>query len=209
LTIPFSPLRCRASPRSRTRPRCYPGSSARRWSNCRRDCWGCGRSCGWCSCRRNRWSHGRGGRRRYRRRWCRCTRRPFAPGDIDSVNAPALIGANGVAGHPPPKPTLYTRNKRQVHHGRDEALRVAAPSLTASNRVAPISADCAVIPADQEATARSDNILIRLPLIDADLQHAAVKAEIGIHARRFQVEVVPECQPRGEYLEKSKGQRVQ
>ena len=68
---------------------------------------------------------GRGSRRRRSRRRCarRGTRRPFpvAPGNFDRINAPTLIGATAVAGHPPTKCTRL-KKKWQVRHGRDEAL---------------------------------------------------------------------------------------
>src|SRR5207249_3257616 len=112
--------------------------------------------CRWCrrdgDCRR--------GCRRSSRSW-RCTRRSrrrrrapskkVAPGDVNRVNAPALIDASVVAGHPPAK-SAQRLNRREVHHGRDEAFRVAAPSLTASNWTTPIRADCAVVTAHHEAT---------------------------------------------------------
>jgi hypothetical protein len=126
----------------------------------------------------------------------------LAPGNVDRVNAPTLIGATGVAGHPPTKPTDCL-NRWYIHHGRDEALRVAAPSLTTSNRAAAISTDGAVIAADHEASASSKNILKSISTVTAELQHTAIVAEVRILARRFKVEVVPEGQTWGSPLEKT------
>ena len=68
----------------------------------------------------------------------------------------------------------------QIHHGRDETLRVAAPSLTTCNRTAPIGADHAVISSHGEAPAGCKNILKRISAVSAELQHAAVEAEVRI-----------------------------
>ena len=124
----------------------------------------------------------------------RGTRLRYAPSYIDRVNAPTLTGATGVAGHPPAQPAVACENEGQVDHGRDKALRVATPSLTASNRTTPIGADRAVISAHNKAAAGCKNILKRIPAVSADLQHAAVEAEVRILARRFKIEVVPESQ---------------
>jgi hypothetical protein len=64
--------------------------------------------------------------------------------------------------------------------------------LTTCNRAAAISANGAVIPAHDEAPASGKNILKRVSTVTAHLQHAAVVAEIGILARRFKIEIVPE-----------------
>jgi hypothetical protein len=145
------------------------------------------RSCGRCYCRCDCWcnsrSHSRCDRRRGRRRRCwRLTRSRCTTSNIDRVNAPTLVGLAGVAGHSPAQPHLWENKNWQVDHGRDEALRVAAPRLTASNRATAIGADCAVISAHREAPAGSKNVLECISAVSADLQHAAVKAEVGIFA---------------------------
>jgi hypothetical protein len=83
------------------------------------------------------------------------------------------------------------RHRRYVHHGRDEAFGVAAPSLTTSNRATPIGADCAVIASHDEAPASSDDIG-ESTAANANLQHAAVEAKVRVWARCFKIEVVPE-----------------
>ncbi len=80
----------------------------------------------------------------------------------------------------------------QVDHRHDEALRVAAPSLTTCNRTAPIVADRAVIAATDEAATDSKHVLKRVSTVGADLQHAPVKSYVGIYVRCFKVEVLPE-----------------
>jgi hypothetical protein len=117
----------------------------------------------------------------------------MTPGNVDRVNAPTLIGATAVAGHPPTKCTRH-KKKWQVRHGRDEALGVAAPSLTTSNRTTAISADCAVIASHYEAPASCKNILKRISTVSADLQDASVEAEVRVFGRRFKVEILPENQ---------------
>jgi hypothetical protein len=125
-----------------------------------------------------------------------------APGDVHGVNAPALIGAHGIAGHPPTEST-FCLNRREVHYGRDEALRIAAPSRTTGNRTATISADSAVITAHQKATAGGNNVLKGVSTVSAELQYATVEPEVGIRLRGFEIEVLPKGQTWGEPLEKS------
>ena len=132
----------------------------------------------------------------------------MTPGDVDGVHAPAFAGSTSVAGHPPAQPALYNQG-RQIHRGRDEATRVAAPSSTPSNWATPIGADCAVIAAKKEAAARINDVVIGLPLVNADLQHAAVKREIRIHIGRFEIEIMPECQLRGGCFEDRELYRVE
>jgi hypothetical protein len=115
----------------------------------------------------------------------------LAPTDTDRVNAPTFAGANGIARHPPTQPTLNNQ-ERQSHDRRDETLRVAAPSLTASDRTSPIRADGAIVTTKQKASTSVEDVVIRLSLVNADLQYGAVKAEIRVCVRRFQIEVVAE-----------------
>jgi hypothetical protein len=125
-----------------------------------------------------------------------------APGDVNRVNAPALIDASGIAGHPPAK-SAERLNRREVHHGRDEAFRVAAPSLTASNWTTPIRADCAVVTAHHEATASGKNVLECVSAVSAEFQHPAVETEVRIWIGGFKIEVLPEGQTWGHPFEKS------
>jgi hypothetical protein len=118
----------------------------------------------------------------------------MTPGNVDRINAPTLIGATAVAAHPPTKCCTRHKKKWPVHHGRDEALRIAAPSLTTSNRTTAISADGAVVASDHEDPASCKNILKRFSTVSADLQDASVEAEVRVFARRFKVEILPENQ---------------
>jgi hypothetical protein len=68
----------------------------------------------------------------------------------------------------------------QIDHGSDETLRVAAPSLTTCNRTTPVGADRAIITSHSKAPAGGKNILKRISAVSAELQHAAVEAEVGI-----------------------------
>ena len=141
---------------SRTRARCRSkrGRTVRAWPG--------GRQWTWCG--------------RWPRRLCRrLTRSRCATSNIDRVNPPALIGATRIASHPPAQPEAGG-NDWQIDHGRDEALRVAAPSLTTCNRTTAIGADCAVIPTHDKAPASCTDILESISTISAKLQHATVKA---------------------------------
>ena len=130
----------------------------------------------------------------------------MAVGKIDRVNAPTLIRATSVAGHPPAKPNVCAAGG-QIHHARDEASRVAAPGLTTSNRTAAICADSAIIAAHEKAA--GGNLLKSISPVGAEFQHATVETEIRIRIRCFKIEVVPECQSRAKNLEKNEIQRVE
>ena len=96
-----------------------------------------------------------------------------------------------------------------MNRGRDEAIRIAAPSLTTGNRAATISADGAVIASCNESTASLKDVLERLSLVNADLQHATIKTEIGIFGRGFEIEVMSEGQLLADRLEDSEAWQVQ
>ena len=115
---------------------------------------------------------------------------PLAPGDVDRVNSPTLIGATAIAGHPPAQPTDCL-NRWQVHHRRDEALGVTAPCPTTGNGTATILANRPVVAAHEKAPTGEENILKRGSAVRAELQHAAVVAEMWVRVRRFKVEVLP------------------
>jgi hypothetical protein len=83
-------------------------------------------------------------------------------------------------------------NDWEVDHRRDEARRIAAPSLTTCNRTAPVVTDRSVISASHEAATDGKHVLKCVSTVSADLQHAAVKSYIGIYVRCFKVEVLPE-----------------
>jgi hypothetical protein len=89
----------------------------------------------------------------------------------------------------------------ELHHTCNEAFRIAAPTLQTSNRTAPVGADRAVIPTHDEALRR--DVLKRISAIGANLQHATVEAEVGIHIRRLKIKIVAEPYPRDEPLENS------
>jgi len=55
-----------------------------------------------------------------------------------------------------------------------------------------IGADSAVIAAHKKTAASGKNILKRISPVTAELQHAAVIAEVGILARCLEIEVLPE-----------------
>jgi hypothetical protein len=80
--------------------------------------------------------------------------------------------------------------------------------LTTSNGTTAISGDHAVVAAYDEAAARIKDILECISAIKADLQHAAIEAQIGIHVRCFKVEVLLEGQLRSNCGERE-GQRVE
>ena len=111
--------------------------------------------------------------------------------NIGIVNAPAFVGATGVACHSPAQ-LAQIKRKWQLHRCRNEALRVAAPSLTTGNGTAAVRADGAVIAAIHEAANRGD-VLKRTSIVSADLQHTAVKTEVGVLAGSLEVKVMPEC----------------
>jgi hypothetical protein len=161
---------------------------SRAWARYRRKCWRtvrawrCGRLGTWSRCRARK------------RSWC-VTRTRFAPGDINRVNAPAFSGATVITGHSPAE-SAACGNEWEVDHARNEAFRIAAPGLAIANRTAPISADCTIITTHDEAAAGGQNVLKRVSTVKANLQHATVETQVGIHARCFKVEVVPKGQLR-------------
>src|SRR5262245_41499036 len=107
--------------------------------------------------------------RRRTRVWSRRrARNRFAPNNIDAVNAPTLIGATRIAGHPPTKPEARG-NGWQVDNGCNEALRVATPSLTTSNRTTSVGSNSAVVAGSYETTASGKDILKRISTISAEL----------------------------------------
>jgi hypothetical protein len=132
----------------------------------------------------------------------------LAPGLIDIVNAPTLIGARGIASHPPAQPTERL-NRWYVHHRRDKTFGVAAPSSTTRDRTTTISADGAVITTHEKASAGGKNILKGSSAISAELQHATVKTDIRIRIRGFEVEIVSETQTCGTALEETKLRRIE
>jgi hypothetical protein len=132
----------------------------------------------------------------------------LAPGLIDVVNAPTLIGAGGIGSHPPPQPTECL-NRWYVHHRRHKTFGVAAPSSTTCDRTTTISADGAVIAAYEKASARDNNVLKRISTIGAELQHASVEPESRIRIGCFKIEVVPESQTCGTALEETKLRRIE
>jgi hypothetical protein len=115
-----------------------------------------------------------------------------AKSNVDRVNAPTLIRATGIGGHPPAQPASRRLNCWQAHRGRDKALRIAAPCLKPSNRAAPIGCDRPIVSAHEEGARR--NVLKRVSIVSAELQHAAVEAQIGIRLRCFKIEVLPKGQ---------------
>lgn len=147
----------------------------------------------------NRLSRTRARNRRGPGPGCRCvkrsrcrTRLELAPSNNDTIEAPAFPGTAVIARHAPTQRGAY-RNRRQVHHGRDEALRIAAPCLSTCNRTATVLGNRAVVAARDEATAGCKNVLERVSTVRADLQHGPVEADIGIGGG-FKVEIVPKCQ---------------
>jgi hypothetical protein len=75
--------------------------------------------------------------------------------------------------------------------------------LTTSNWTTPVSADGTIIAAHQKGANRGD-ILKRIPAVAAELQHAAVEAQIGIRLRCFKIEVLPKGQTWRDTLEEIK-----
>ena len=112
----------------------------------------------------------------------------MALNESDVINAPAFARASVVAGHPPAQLTIDNK-RREVHYRCDEAPRVAAPCVAASDGTASSSGDDRVIAARLEAAANGwvGNVgeLTVVDIERRDLQHAAVKTAL-------QVEVMPE-----------------
>jgi len=117
---------------------------------------------------------------------------PLAPSDVESVHTPTLAAATRIAGHAPAKPPLLL-NLWYVHHGRDEAFGVTAPSPATCNRAAAVSGNGAVIPAQYEAAANGKNVLKCIATISAQLQYAAIEADVRVYIGCFEIEVMPEC----------------
>jgi hypothetical protein len=68
--------------------------------------------------------------------------------------------------------------------------------VTTGNRAAPIGADGSVIAAVEECATCVEDVLECISAVITDFQHTAVEAEIGVLARRFEIEVMPEHQLR-------------
>lgn len=133
---------------------------------------------------------------------------PLAPGLIDIINAPTLIGARVIASHPPPQPTERL-NRWYVHHRCDKTFGVAAPSPTTGNRTTTISTDGAVIAPYEKAAASCKNILKGSSAVSAELQNAAVETQVRICIGCFKIEIVPESHACGTALEKTELWRVE
>jgi hypothetical protein len=88
--------------------------------------------------------------------------------NANRVNAPAFAGASVIAGHSAAQPGVFGA-ERQVDDGGNEALRIAAPRLTACNRTAPISGDRTVVAANDEAAAYGKNVLKGVSTVRAHL----------------------------------------
>jgi hypothetical protein len=131
----------------------------------------------------------------------------FAPSDIDGIDAPAFAGTAVIARHAPTQ-SGGCGNQWQVDHGRDEALRIPAPCLTTSNRTAPVAGNRAVVAAHNEATAGRKNVSKRVSTVRADLQYAAVEADIGIGGG-FKIKIVAECQLSAARFSKEDGRRIE
>ena len=71
---------------------------------------------------------------------------PLAPANVDRVHPPAFPRAADIAGHSPAQPTPQSQALAGTPR-RNEATRVAAPCLTATNRAATVNTDRAVIAA--------------------------------------------------------------
>jgi hypothetical protein len=76
----------------------------------------------------------------------------MALNERDVINPPAFAGATVVAGHPPAQLTIYNKSGK-VHCRRDEAARVAAPCVAASDGTASSGGDDRVIAARLETAA--------------------------------------------------------
>jgi hypothetical protein len=76
----------------------------------------------------------------------------MALSERDVINAPAFARATVVAGHPPSQLTIYNK-RREIHCRRDEAARVAAPCVAASDGTASSSGDDRVVAARIEGAA--------------------------------------------------------
>jgi hypothetical protein len=77
--------------------------------------------------------------------------------------------------------------------------------LKPGNRAASIGCDRPIVSAHEEGAGR--NILKCISIVSAELQHAAVEAQIGIRIRCFKIEVLPEGQTWRATLEEIKLER--
>jgi hypothetical protein len=75
--------------------------------------------------------------------------------------------------------------------------------VAASDGTASSGSDDRVIAARLETAANGWVGNVGECTVNADLQHAAIKAEIGILVRGFEIEVMPECQLLGDRLKDS------
>jgi len=116
-----------------------------------------------------------------------------APGNRHGIDTPAFAGTTAVTGHAPTEanPRRY-HNCWYVHHSREKTARIAAPCLTACNRAASISSDCAIITSADETAANIENVLKRGSAIGARLKHTAIEADIRIDIGGFEIEVLSE-----------------
>ena len=73
-------------------------------------------------------------------------------------------------------------NRWQVHCGRHEATRVAAPSLAARDGAAAIGADRAGIAAGNKIASHLQDVLVGLSIVETDFQYAAIESKDWIHA---------------------------
>ncbi len=117
----------------------------------------------------------------------------MAPNNVACVNAPAFARASVIARHPPTQHRIQ-KLWRQVHYRRNKAFRVPAPRRTTSDRTASVGRNRTVVTTTLKAAQHSD-VSKCISAVNAELQNAPVEAEVGILTRRFEIEVVSECQP--------------
>jgi hypothetical protein len=131
----------------------------------------------------------------------------MTPSDGYVVDAPTFAGTIVVAGHSPTKSTSTgCLDWWQIHHARDEASRVAAPSPTASNWTTAIGADRAVVTAHYKKAGA--NPVKCISAVGAEFENASVEADTRINVRGFKIEAVPERQLRAAAFKERKGHRV-
>ena len=111
-------------------------------------------------------------------------RRCEALSDSDVVDAPSFAGDAAVTPHPPAQDKLRAAS-RETHDAVDKATRVTGPCLPTSQRIATATVDRASVTADNKGATGSEDVLKRLPVIKADLEHSAVEPIL-------QIEVVAE-----------------
>ena len=131
----------------------------------------------------------------------------MTPSNVDCVNTPTFIGAAGIGSHPPAQPTSRALNWWQAHYSGNETLRIAAPCLKPRNRAASIGCDRPIVSAHEEGARR--NVLKRVSIVSAELQHAAIEAEVWVGVGGFKIEVLPKGQTWGAPLEKIEFERVE